>query len=189
MVNYGKCIDDDLIVQLKTSDRKAFEEIYNRYWKQMLALACLKIEDADESQEIVQQIFITLWERREELIIKSSLSGYLSVAVKYKIINTLNKRYIRRRHLENLPTTSFAQDSTTEWLEFEELQRKITKTIEELPEKCRLVFVLSRDQGLSQKKIAEKLQISEKTVEAHLGKAIKSLRSKLGANFFTFFLF
>jgi RNA polymerase sigma-70 factor (family 1) len=175
---YSKLSEAELTTLLIAGDHAAFTEIYDRYWKKMFALAYQKLEDPEESQEIVQQIFIRLWDRHQELDIRSSLSGYIAVSVKYRIINALDKKHVRKMHLDSLSFDK-AIDSTTELLEFEELRHRIESIVNGLPEKCRLVFKMSREDGLSQKEIAEKLDIAEKTVESHLGKAIKTLRIRL----------
>lgn len=177
--------DQDLMSLLERDNHDAFTEIYDRYWKKMFALAADKLDDLDEAKEIVQQIFVSLWERRHTIDIHQSLSGYIAVSVKYKVINILHRRDVRQKHLDELPSDFNVDDSTLEWLEFEELRHRIAKIVTNLPEKCRLVFVMSREEGLSQKKIAKKLGLSEKTVEAHLGKAIKTLKSGLKSFFLT----
>lgn len=179
MVVYNTLPDSELIVLLKQDDRSAFTEIYNRYWKKLFAVAGQKVFELEEAREIVQHIFISLWERRASLHIEGSLSAYLSVSVKYRIINSLDKHYIRKQYLDNLPPVSEIDNSTQEWLEFEELKERLAALVADLPEKCRLVFTMSREQGLSQKEIARELDIAEKTVEAHLGKAIKTLKTGL----------
>ncbi|WP_225874780.1 RNA polymerase sigma-70 factor [Pedobacter hiemivivus] len=182
---YCSYSDQELTAFLKNGDKSAFTEIYNRYWKKMFALACQKINDPEEAREIVQQIFIRLWERKDKLEINNTLGGYLSVSVKYRIINALNMHYVRKNYIDNLPAWSELDDSTQEWLDFEEVKERLAILVSNLPEKCRIVFVMSREQGLSQKKIAETLNISEKTVEAHLSKAVKSLRTGLRSFFLT----
>lgn len=182
---YNKLSDVQLTNLLKTGDHAAFTEIYNRYWKKMFVLAGQKLDDLDEAKEIVQQIFVRFWERRAELEIQGSLSAYLSVSVKYRIINALDMHYVRKNYMDNLSVTSEIDDSTQEWLDFEEIKERLAILVSDLPEKCRLVFLMSREQGLSQKQIAKELDISEKTVEAHLGKAIKTLKTGLSSLFLT----
>lgn len=178
MGDYGLYSDQQLTALLQTGDEKAFTEIYNRYWQRMFVLASRKLYDLDEAGEIVQNIFISLWERRARLEIDGPLSAYLSVCVKYRIINALDKHYVRKRHAAHFmaPVTS---NSTEEWLDFEETRVRLAKLVADMPEKCRMVFTMSRDKGMTQKQIAEALNISEKTVEAHLGKALKTLRAGL----------
>lgn len=178
MNTYSKLTDLELINLLKRGDQSAFTEIYKRYWQKLFTVAANKINDLEEAREIVQNIFISLWNRREQLQIKGTLSNYLAVSVKYRVINVLDKQNNHQKYLDSL-NSSELDDSTQQWLSFMELKERLASLVAELPEKCRLVFELSREQGYSQKEIAEKLGISEKTVEGHLTKATKSLKAGL----------
>lgn len=182
MSTHTKLSDIELTTLLKQGDQSAFTEIYKRYWQKLFTVAANKINDLEEAREIVQNIFISLWNRREQLEIKGTLGNYLAVSVKYRVINVLDKQNNHQKYLDSL-TASDIDDSTQQWLEFMELKERLAILVAELPEKCRLVFELSREQGYSQREIAEKLEISEKTVEGHLTKAIKTLRTGLN-NFF-----
>lgn len=180
MPDYNILNDKELVCLLGTDDRQAFTEIYNRYWKKLFTIAANKIADLDDAEEIVQDIFVSLWRRRADLDISGTLSPYLAVSVKYRVIKVLNKRYHQQRYTDyNRVHISIADNSTEQWLEFEELKDRLLLFVAELPEKCRLAYRLSRDAGYSQKRIAEEMGISEKTVEAHLSKALKTLRTRL----------
>lgn len=172
--------DVELIVLLKGGSHAAFTEIYNRYWQKLFTVAANKIADLEEAREIVQNIFISLWQRRYELEIKGTLGNYLAVSVKYRVINALDKQNNHQTYLDSLSATE-VDDTTQQWLEFIELKERLAVLVAELPEKCRIVFELSREKGLSQKEIAQQLDISEKTVEGHMTKAIKILRTGLNS--------
>lgn len=180
MIVYSQLSDAELIGLMKQEDSIAFTEIYKRYWKKLFTIAANKAGDVEEGREIVQNVFISLWNRRQELEIKGALSNYLAVSVKYRVINLLDKQNNHRKYLTHLNLTEM-DNSTQQWLEFTELRERLAALVAELPEKCRLVFVLSREKGHSQKEIGEQLGISEKTVEGHLTKAIKSLRTGLSS--------
>ena len=185
MSKYADCSDFQLLELLKSSDHVAFAEIYDRYWKKLFVLAGNKVECLEDAEEIVQNIFLSLWNRRTSLNITSSLAAYLSVSVKYRVIKVLQKQFHQNGYAQVLKAKGELDDATQEWLQFTELQDQLEKLVTELPEKCRLVFRLCREAGLSQKQIARELDISEKTVEAHLGKAIKKLRAGLRQFFLT----
>ncbi len=181
MRSYAQKTDAELLALLRQSDERAFTELYDRYWKRLFVVAAKRINNLEDAEEIVQDIFTALWRRRETLSLTSDLANYLTVSVKYRVIKTLDKYYNQQRYVDSLVYDSQIDDSTQEWLAFDELQTELAKYVQQLPEKCQLVFRLSREEGYSQKQIAEELQISEKTVEAHLGKAFKTLRSKLAS--------
>ncbi|WP_270088038.1 RNA polymerase sigma-70 factor [Sphingobacterium sp. SYP-B4668] len=184
---FQESTDEELVSLLKEGNEHAFSMIYQRHWRRLFVIASQKINSFEEAEEIVQDIFFSLWTRRMNLEIQGNLSNYLSVSVKYRVIRVLDKHYRHRNYLNSLVDMSLVDDSTQENLLFEELRGQLSKYVAELPEKCRLVFQLSREQGYSQKDIAKELNISEKTVETHLGKARKYLRSRL-AHFFQILL-
>ena len=181
---YASYSDIELLDLIRLGDKIAFSEIYGRYWKKVFTVATNKIGQPEEAEEIVQDIFISLWNRRESIIITTSLNAYLAVSVKYRVIKILAKRnhYLKYadHSLNEFPVIS---NSTEDWLEFEELKSRLELLVSHLPEKCRLVYIMSRENGMSQKQIAKEFGISEKTVEAHIGKALKVLRTGLGQIF------
>ncbi|CAG5002333.1 hypothetical protein DYBT9275_02869 [Dyadobacter sp. CECT 9275] len=178
--------DSELLHLMQQGDEKSFTELFNRYWKTILVVAANKTGDLDEAEEIVQDLFVSLWNRREQLQLTSSLKNYLTVSVKYQVIKALAKRNNFQKFADHsLHLNDILDDSTQEWLDFEELRHRLSELVAELPEKCRLVYQLSRDAGYSQKQIAEELGIAEKTVEAHLGKALRTLRTGLNQFLFT----
>ncbi len=168
--------DEILIANLKVGKPEALEEIYNRYWKKLLQFAIQKTNSIEISKEIVQELFINLWERRAELEI-TNLDYYLFAATKYKILKELKKKYhteplsaASENYVDNLPEFS---------LETDELKEKISESLNKLPAKTQEVFVKSRIENLSHKEISEALNISQKTVEYHISQALKFLRLDL----------
>lgn len=173
--------DHDLLLLLKKGHEPALTALYLRYWDKLLVVAINRLNDASEAEECVQDVFFSLWQRREDLQLSHSLATYLAVAVKYRVINALDKQYRLRNRIERSFVNSRDDQgfSAEDRLLEKELQEQITASINKLPEKCRIVFKLSREQGLTNKQIAADLDISEKTVEAHISKAIKDIRSNL----------
>jgi RNA polymerase sigma-70 factor (family 1) len=177
---YNLLTDAELMDFLKSDDHAAFTEIYNRYWDKLFAVAYNRIDDELEAEEVVQNIFLSLWKRRLTLKLTYSLSTYLSVAVKYQVITRLAQLHREKMQHEKLfLSTVEGIETTSEWLSEKELKQQIEQCINSLPEKCRIVFLMSREQGLSNSKIAEELNISEKTVEGHITKALHTLRGSL----------
>ncbi|MBO9573403.1 MAG: sigma-70 family RNA polymerase sigma factor, partial [Chitinophagaceae bacterium] len=175
MNSYNTYSDERLIELIREDNRLAFTEIFNRYWERLTTLAASKLPSPDDAQEVVQNLFIDLWKRRSALKLEYSFNTYITAALRYNILRHLATRARRlSKHQESLRADM--DYSTEEWLSFEELKDRLNKHIAELPEKCRLVFELSRKEGFTEKQIAQHLQISTKTVEAHLSKARRSLR-------------
>lgn len=181
MCSYAQKDDVELMSLLIKSDECAFTEIYNRYWKKLFSMAARRLDKLEDAEEVVQDIFTALWNRRMSLTLTSTLYNYLAVSVKYRVIKMMDKYYQMTRYVDAVLSETAIDDSTQERLAFDELQQQLANYVNQLPEKCQLVFRLSREEGYSQKQIASHLGISEKTVEAHLGKAFKTLRTKLAS--------
>lgn len=189
-ISYSKYSDAALLPLLSKGDDKAFTEIYNRYWDKLLFVAGIKCRNLGIAEEIVQDIFLDLWNRRAELHITGELEAYLAVSVKYRVINAQAKM---KRALEyqrfTLESSVQPINTTEQWLSFHDLQHRLAGLVNKLPEKCRITYQLSREQGLSQKEVALRLHITEKAVEANLARALRSLRKSLKQLFFNFFTF
>lgn len=178
---HTKLSDLELIDQLRRGNEAAFAEIYDRYWEKIFMLASNALNSPEEAEECVQDIFCSIWLRRETLQLKYSFYTYLAVAVKYKVINILDKEYRKRQRMNLLTSDYFDQYAPSAEIPLleKELLEKLQLSIAILPEKCRIVYKMSREDGKTHKQIAEELNISEKTVNNHLVKALKDLSSGL----------
>jgi len=168
--------DNKLIGLLKLGNDQALEEIFNRYWERMHITAVKVLHDEELAKDIVQEIFINLWERRLKLHI-SNLNSYLNQAVKFKVISHFRKGHFREIHDTVLKSITSDQGSE-KMLEFNELNEAILESLKHLPNRCREIFVLSRYEQLSNKEIAKKLNLSIRTVETQISTAIKHLRKE-----------
>jgi len=178
MVDYKALSDKELVALLKADDRAAFEAIYRRYWRPLLDSAWKRLSDAGTAEELVQEVFISLYVGRITLEIHSSLPAYLKAALKYKIFNEYRSRLLRRHSLldEEIHAAALTVEPNGE-LDARELERLIDEKVEELSGKCREVFILSRREHLTHEMIAERLGISVSTVEKHIGKALRIVRA------------
>jgi len=178
MLDYKSCNDFELLELLREDDHAAFTEIYDRYWSVIYTASYRALNHRQDCMDVCQGIFLWLWENRLTIKVKTTLQGYLYTAVKYKIANLIRNGKVRETLLEDILTSDVRSDEARE-LEVKELKYFITQLIQELPEKCREVFLLSRDEHLSHKQISQKLGISEKTVNDHITRALKKLREPL----------
>jgi RNA polymerase sigma-70 factor (ECF subfamily) len=173
---------------MRQGEQEAFTGIYSRYWDRLMAVAMHRLGEMEDAREVVQEVFCNLWRRREQLHIEHSLNTYLAAAVKYEIFKRLATRNRRLRLQEGaFRDWSEAVEDVLDQVSARELQSQLGAQVKALPEKCRLIFQLSRDKGYSQKQIAAELGIAEKTVEAHLANALRKLRIGL-SHLFSFFL-
>jgi RNA polymerase sigma-70 factor (ECF subfamily) len=186
MTHYTTHSDAQLLSLLKDGEHEAFTELYNRYWKRLFAVAANQLDHPAEAEELVQDLFLDLWNRRQDLVITSNLSSYLSVSVNYKIINRMARRHREQAYRNNLAANAI-DHSLEEHLSFAELKERLERILSELPEKCKLVFTLSRTEGLTRRQISLELGIAEKTVESHLTRALRQLRSSLSSFLMSFF--
>lgn len=189
MLDYKKCSDDELTVLMRRDDRIAFTEIYDRF-RGIMYIYSRKISKGEqEAEDMVQDVFISLWDKRETFKLSGPLSSYLYTAVRYKFFDLVSRQKIRSDY-----ATSFQQfldlneNPTDQYINEKELQQQVEKEVANLPEKMREIFELSRNAGLSHREIAEYLDISEKTVKNQVNNALKVLRSKLGVTAFLMLL-
>ncbi len=174
--------DAELLDLLRDGDRTAFDQLYHRYWKKLLHFGVQKTGDFMEAENIVQDVFVALWNRRDRLEVRGSLSAYLTVSVKYRVINWLDRQRSIRLYGEDGALAFDPLDNTTqEILELSNLREHLELLVNELPEQAQLVFRLSHDHGYSHREIAEELDMSEKAVNAHLVRSRKRLRTSLGS--------
>jgi RNA polymerase sigma-19 factor, ECF subfamily len=180
--------DQELLELIRQNDEDAFAALYLRYWEKLLITAMHRLGNPDEAREIVQDLFCALWKRRVSLRVESSMNTYLAAAVKYEVFKRLAAKNRQLRYRQQVfRDWQEADNDTLDLLKANELQSQLEILVKALPEKCRIVFRLSREKGYSQKQIASELRIAEKTVEAHLGNALRKIRIGL-SHFFCFFL-
>ncbi|SDF77729.1 RNA polymerase sigma-70 factor, ECF subfamily [Dyadobacter soli] len=165
---------------MRTGDSDAFAALYRKYWRRLFDAAYRRLLLREECEEIIQEIFTDLWTKRETLLISVSLEAYLFGASRYSIYNHIRSRKIREAYLEHwLKTPGEEGNYIEDRLHYEELASALEKSIENLPEKLRKVYVLSRKEHLTYKEIAEQEQIPVDTVEKQMGRALKILRDNL----------
>ena len=164
--------DKTLIDQIKLGKEAAFRQLFDKYFKVMSYAAYKTIQDEHKSKDCAQEVFLDLWKRRETLEIHTSVAAFLKRATTFKAIDYIRKQKHAFQEVEEHDALGFENDN----LEFNELNTLIHSVIEKLPERCRLVFSLSRFEQLSHKEIAQKLEISEKTIENQITKALRILR-------------
>jgi len=181
MASLVKHSDMELLALLKDGNQHAFTEIFDRYWDKLLAVAVNRLNDEQEAEECVQDVFVSFWRRRDEIVLAHNLSTYLWAATKYQVLNRLDKRYTRRQ----LKTTEIVDEnviglhSPEVYLLEKELMAHIESAIQELPEKCRMIYRMSREEGKTNREIAAELDIAEKTVEGHITRALRDIRTNL----------
>lgn len=168
------------IILLREGNEQAFEKIFRVYFKSLHSYAYAFMKDDELAEEIVQNVFCRIWEKRHQLKPDGSLKAYLYRAVHNESLNHLKQQKTRAAmqvHYERMEKAASGQAS--ENMLVAELEMHIKKALDELPQQCRIIFQLSRFEQLKYQQIADQLNLSIKTVENQMGKALKILRSKL----------
>jgi len=164
--------------KIKDGDIKAFETLFRSYYEPLCRYAFHFVENMETSEEIVQDLFYILWKERDNLQIFTSVNGYLYRSVKNKSLQYLEKLMVREAHLNIFTESSIVENHTPqEELEYKELEQLIEKTICRLPGRRQKIFRMNRMEGKKYSEIAQELQISIKTVEAEVSKALVELRA------------
>jgi len=179
-----------LLKQIKNGNEEAFEQIFYYYYQNLCVYASKIIQDDDSAEEIVQDLFVKIWEKRHEIEIKTSLKNYLVRSVKNQCLNYIKHNKIKEEHAKTILSEKKGVTENDNFIEIDLLQ-KIEESIGELPKKRQEIFRLSREEGLKYREIAEKLNVSIKTVETQMGLAMKTLREKLKkySTLFTLFFY
>jgi RNA polymerase sigma-70 factor (family 1) len=190
MTDLSALTDAELTDFVKLGDQRAYLEIYDRYKGPLQRHAYKKLGNMAEVEDILQELFIHLWDKRENLILTTGLSGYLFTAVRNRIFNLYDKKQRENTYLNSLQEFIDREESTTDLIMREkEFSMIIEKEISALPPRMREVFLLSRNEGLTHKQIAERLGTSEQTVSTQIRNSLKILRARLGFLFAWFLLF
>jgi RNA polymerase sigma-70 factor (family 1) len=173
----NKLFENKLLTDLKKGSKNAFNLIFNRYWEELFIFAFNILKDEDNAKDVVQEVFISVWNRRNESKI-TKLKAYLYQSVKFQTAKVFRDNFQYEEYSEVFEIVSNFNNAEQN-LNAKELALLIEKTLKKLPEKCAEVFHLSRDEHLSNKEVAEKLNISISTVENQINKALRILKSEL----------
>lgn len=173
--------DDFLMMkQLKEGKESAFHTLFKKYFSVLTLYAYKILKDEDVARDVVQAVFTKVYEQRETLEIRVSIKSFLYQSVRNRSLNELKSIQIKKRHHDIIFVngTELGDDGDS-FMEAAELEIKIAQAIGRLPSQCRKIFEMSRMEGMTNSEIAEDLQLSKRTVETQISKALKSLRSQL----------
>lgn len=177
---YPSLSDQQLSDLLRTGDKEAYTEIYERYFDPLYIHAVRKLGNVDDAKDLVQELFTTLWHKHFELE-HASLAAYLFTSVRNRVLDIYSRQQVASKYIASFQDyLSTTHDSAEHLVREKQLTALIEKEIQALPTKMREIFELSRKANLSHREIAEQLQISEQTVAKQVTNALKILRVKLG---------
>lgn len=190
MAKYESYNNENLLILLAKSDESAFTEMYNRYWKKIFVIAYNRLKEIEEAEDITHDVFASLWSNRTKSKIEC-LENYLATAAKYSVLAKIKRKERQRLYnvsAEQAPVFELPLEAS---LHYKKILEIVKDEVEKLPEKCKLIFKYSRNDGMPVKQIAGELNVSPKTVENQINKALKQLRlaTKTFIHFMLFLLF
>lgn len=182
---YSSCDDKSLFSSVKEGKKGAFRELYERYWESLYLQTKAMTSCNETAKDIVQEIFVDLWDKKESIEIQHSLKSYLFRITRNKVLNTYAHKKVHEKYIHSMAEYMSKSENKTDYLLRENLVReRIMFEIESLPNKMRQVFEMSRHEHKTYKEIADELQISDKTVKKQVSNALKILKEKLDIAYF-----
>lgn len=180
-VSHNVLTEPELLARIQQHDSQAFEQVFKTYYAELCGYAQKFLSDLDMAEEIVQELFCHIWDKRENLVIQETLRAYFFKSVRNRCLNHFRHIKIREAHQQEVIAQNHIADTITahDTIKALELDVKINAVIESLPAQCKQVFSMSRFEGKKYQEIADELGISKKAVEAHVSKALKVLREEL----------
>jgi RNA polymerase sigma-70 factor (ECF subfamily) len=172
---------EELAERIKIGDKQAFELLFYKYYVSLCGFANKFLHNPEEAKDVVQEVFTNIWEKREDIDSEESIMAYIFKITQNKSLNSLRKKKVVSRHVEilRLVYIDYTLSPSHESLLAKELENDISAAIQKVPLKCRKVFELSRLKGLKYQEISKVLNISVKTVEVQISKALQILRLEL----------
>ena len=181
MISGKDNVTRELLIRLKNGDMLAFDQIYELYSHKLFSFVFRILKDETEADDVVQEVFVKIWESREKLGDYKLLNSYIFTIAYNNSIDLIRKKINNNKYLEHLKISATINFTPTivSQIEFDELNNEVEKLIVKLPERQKQVYLLHREEGLTYPEIAERLGISKNTVENHMVKALKYLRHNL----------
>jgi RNA polymerase sigma-70 factor, ECF subfamily len=173
--------DRQILERLRSGDESAFDTVFRTWYPPLVRAAESLLHERAAAEEVVQDVLLGVWRRREQLVLEQTLRAYLYQATRNRALNHLRREQTERRGEPDVAARLPSPAQASERVESAELERAIREAVRDLPDRCREVFELSRVHGLRYSEIASAMGISVKTVEVQMGKALRVLRERLSA--------
>ncbi|MEO8960271.1 MAG: RNA polymerase sigma-70 factor [Ginsengibacter sp.] len=191
MISQSTYSDNELLQLIAEGSDEAFTSLYRRYWEELFVTAAKALRDKEGAEDVIQDVFLSVWNRRNELKIEGSLAAYLHTSVRYKAIQYIEKNITRRDYLALLADVSvnFLPPKAVVNLQVKELEQIIESAVKNMPPKMQQAYRLSRQQHLSHKEVAEQMNVSAETVKKHVQHALRLIKSALQYSLILIYLF
>ena len=169
-----------IIEGLRSGSESAYRQLFEQYYQKLVVFACRYLEDLESARDIVQEFYLYLYESRLSISIQTSLKSYLYSAVKNRCLNQAKHEQVKEKHRNMSGSEANVSDpGLEEIMDAVELEARVYEIVSKLPEKCRQIYIMSRVDGKRNREIADELNLSVRTVETQISKALKSLRNSL----------
>ncbi len=179
--------DIEVIHAIREGSVAAFHELYSRYSEMIYRNILARVNSSFDADDIFQEFFVKLWEKRSSIEVTSSVKGYLLIWLRNHVLNTIKQEQVRNKYQGECAPDE-RDDYTWVKIVADDLNENIQRLVNDFPPRLRCVYILRQEQNLSIKEIAEKLSISEQTVKNQLGDILKRLRSEVNQKNFSFFV-
>jgi RNA polymerase sigma-70 factor (ECF subfamily) len=182
MEDFNHTSDKMLVIQLQTGNLDAFDSIFKKYSDRLFGFALKYLKSKEEAEELVQEVFLKIWENRKKLDKESSLKSYLFTISWHQICRYFRKKNYEERILNETRLTSGSSFSMDDSIDYNSVLEQVDRLIEKLPPRQKSIFIKSRKEGKSSREIAEELRITPGTVDNQISEALKFIRKNLGDN-------
>lgn len=179
-MHINKESEEQWLSGLKNGSEAAFTAIYNHYFESLYLYAFKVLKDEFAAQDVVQELFLSIWKQKERFNVQSSLKAYLFTANRYLIAKAVRNQSGTESLLDKLEERIWGPPEQENIMYVKELKAQVSGVVDQLPEKCRIIYLLSREEKRSHREIAQQLGISEKTVENQLTIALRKIRTSMG---------
>ena len=190
MSNLSRGNDKQLVLQLKNNEVEAFDSLFHKYKEKLYRFSFSLLKNHEDSKEIVQEAFVRIWEKREEIDSSKSFKSFL-FTISYNLVVDQLRRILKDNKYRNFLVEYFESESfeLQTNIDYDTIKTKIQSAVQELPEKRKQIYSLSREAGLTHKEIAAKLGVSVKTVENQINLSLKHIKLRLGKDIIAILLF
>jgi RNA polymerase sigma-70 factor (ECF subfamily) len=181
--------DFELVEKLQKGDLDAFDQIFKKYGPRLFGFAFKYLKSKEDTESLVQDVFLKVWENRKNLKKESSLKSYLFTIAYHDICHIFRKKQIHEKFLDEIRTSTNSSYNLEEQLEYRTALEQVDKLIEQLPENQRIIFIKSRKEGKSTKEIADEMNLAPGTIDNQISAALKFLRKNISGNNFALLLY
>lgn len=168
---------------LRLGREQSYSRLFQEYYRPLSVFAFKYVHDLDTAREIVQDLFVSIFESRNSLVITTSLKSYLYRSVRNRCLNHIKHRGVEKKHMDQMELENESSNDVEDRIMETELEHRIFQIVSDLPTKCREIFLMSRVKGLKNREIADQVDISIRTVEKQISNALKVLRQHLGKEY------